>query len=150
MFYISYNIVGDYMKKFFSLFALTLLAVTFLVACGEGATPISGKTFKIESMMVGENDISSSYKDIITYKFYDNTFIFEMNVGEDTYSYFLGNYTYENGKITTEITKTVGELETTTNNALNVFKTTNLEYKNNKLIIQANLNDIVYSYTLSV
>ena len=138
------------MKKFFSLFALTLLAVTFLVACGEGATPISGKTFKIESMMVGENDISSSYKDIITYKFYDNTFIFEMNVGEDTYSYFLVNYTYENGKITTEITKTVGELETTTNNALNVFKTTNLEYKNNKLIIQANLNDIVYSYTLSV
>ena len=150
MFYISYNIIGDYMKKFFSLFALTLLAVTCLVACGEGATPISGKTFKIESMMVGENDISSSYKDIITYKFYDNTFIFEMNVGEDTYSYFLGNYTYENGKITTEITKTVGELETTTNNALNVFKTTNLEYKNNKLIIQANLNDIVYSYTLSV
>ena len=138
------------MKKFFSLFALTLLAVTCLVACGEGATPISGKTFKIESMMVGENDISSSYKDIITYKFYDNTFIFEMNVGEDTYSYFLGNYTYENSKITTEITKTVGELETTTNNALNVFKTTNLEYKNNKLIIQANLNDIVYSYTLSV
>ena len=138
------------MKKVFSLFALTLLAVTCLVACGEGATPISGKTFKIESMMVGENDISSSYKDIITYKFYDNTFIFEMNVGEDTYSYFLGNYTYENGKITTEITKTVGELETTTNNALNVFKTTNLEYKNNKLIIQANLNDIVYSYTLSV
>lgn len=150
MFYISYNIVGDYMKKFFSLFALTLLAVTCLVACGEGATPISGKTFKIESMMVGENDISSNYKDIITYKFYDNTFIFEMNVGEDTYSYFLGNYTYENGKFTTEITKTVGELETTTNNALNVFKTTNLEYKNNKLIIQANLNDIVYSYTLSV
>lgn len=137
------------MKKVFSLLIIAFVAVTCLVGCGGGATPISGKTFSVESMTAGETDISAGYKDNVTYKYYDSTFIFEMNAGQDSYTYFIGNYEYDEGNITIEITKSVGSVASTTDLALSTFKTTSLEYKDNKLTIQATHGDVVYSYVLA-
>ena len=137
------------MKKFFSLFALMLIAVTCFVGCGGGATPVSGKTFTVENVRVGTQDVTASFTEEVSYKFYDNTFIFEMNVGEDDYTYFLGDYTYKDGTITPEIKRTVGSLENASDPILQAFKGTNVTYAQEKLTIKASINGVEYTIIMA-
>ncbi len=136
------------MKKIFSLSLLSFLALSCLFGCGGGATSLSGKTFTIESIKQNEIDVSTDYLNRVNYTFYDSTFIFELDYGEDSYSYFIGNYSIENENVSIIINKVVGTMENTSDSVLLGFKTQNFQYEDSKLIINASINGDTYTYVL--
>lgn len=136
------------MKKIFSLSLLSFLALSCLFGCGGGATSLSGKTFTIESIKQNEIDVSTDYLNRVNYTFYDSTFIFELDYGEDNYSYFIGNYSIENENVSIIINKVVGTMESTSDSVLLGFKTQNFQYEDSKLIINASINGDTYAYVL--
>lgn len=136
------------MKKIFSLSLLSFLALSCLFGCGGGATSLSGKTFTIESIKQNEIDVSTDYLNRVNYTFYDSTFIFELDYGKDSYSYFIGNYSIENENVSIIINKVVGTMENTSDPVLLGFKTQNFQYEDSKLIINASINGDTYTYVL--
>ena len=136
------------MKKIFSLSLLSFLALSCLFGCGGGATSLSGKTFTIGSIKQNEIDVSTDYLNRVNYTFYDSTFIFELDYGKDSYSYFIGNYSIENENVSIIINKVVGTMENTSDPVLLGFKTQNFQYEDSKLIINASINGDTYTYVL--
>ena len=136
------------MKKIFSLSLLSFLALSCLFGCGGGATSLSGKTFTIESIKQNEIDVSTDYLNRVNCTFYDSTFIFELDYGKDSYSYFIGNYSIENENVSIIINKVVGTMENTSDPVLLGFKTQNFQYEDSKLIINASINGDTYTYVL--
>ena len=137
------------MKKFLSVMIITLFAFLGMTACSSGSNPLVNKTFTDGTLMVGESDVSAEFENRIKYSFYESTFIFEIDYDTVNYSYFLGSYEYNDGNVTLQIDKTVGQLSNTSDNKLKAFQVRSLVYEDNNLIVNTEIDGVSYMYTLS-